>query len=260
MPHFCRRARRGRPGVRFDDQARFHPRKYLAGLARVITARGGRIYEHSTAEEFCEDPLSVRTKGGTITCDDIVLATHTPLMGSPVPRRRDVVSNQARVVYELCRRRPRAKRGAVPDALFWDTADPYHYLRLEPHRDYDLVFFGGADHKTGQAGDTRSCYQQLEQRLDALVPGIEVTHRWSGQVIETPDGLPLIGATAPHQFAATGFSGNGMTFGTLGAMMVSDAILGALQSVGASSSTPDGRTSAAVSGTTSRKTKTTRTT
>ena len=49
-----------------------------------------------------------------------------------------------------------------------------------------------------------------------------MTHRWSGQVIETPDGLPYIGETADHQFAATGFSGNGMTFGTLGGMMAAD--------------------------------------
>jgi Rieske Fe-S protein len=58
------------------------------------------------------------------------------------------------------------------------------------------------------------------------VPGVQVTHHWSGQVIETPDGLPYIGETAARQHAATGFSGNGMTFGTLGAMMAADAIAG----------------------------------
>ena len=117
-------------------------------------------------------------------------------------------------------------QGAVPDALFWDTDDPYHYLRLEPHRDYDLVIFGGEDHKTGQATDTNACYERLESRLAAVVPGIAVTHRWSGQVIETPDGLPFVGRTADHQYAATGFAGNGLTFGTLAAMMMTDAILG----------------------------------
>jgi len=152
------------------------------------------------------------------------LATHTPLMG--VRSLAGAMLFQTKLaLYTSYVVAGRARHGVLPDALFWDTADPYHYLRLEPHRDYDLVLLGGADHKTGQADDTRACYQQLEQRLDSLVPGIEVTHRWSGQVIETPDGLPLIGATAPHQFAATGFSGNGMTFGTLGAMIVSDTIL-----------------------------------
>jgi Rieske Fe-S protein len=58
-----------------------------------------------------------------------------------------------------------------------------------------------------------------------IVPHIELTHRWSGQVIETPDGLPYIGRSADHQYAATGYAGNGLTFGTLAGMMICDAIL-----------------------------------
>ena len=93
-----------------------------------------------------------------------------------------------------------------------------------------------------------------------MVPGISLTHRWSGQVIETPDGLPYIGRMADHQYAATGFGGNGLTFGTLAGMMVSDAILGRrnpwteLFDPGRAG---DSRTG---SGTTSRRTRTTRTT
>jgi Rieske Fe-S protein len=120
----------------------------------------------------------------------------------------------------------RVPRGIVPDALWWDTADPYAYLRVEPHRDFDLVIFGGEDHKTGQQDDTMSCYRRLEERLTAILPDVEVMHRWSGQVIETPDGLPYIGQSAEHQYAATGYAGNGLTFGTLAGMMISDAILG----------------------------------
>ena len=88
------------------------------------------------------------------------------------------------------------------------------------------MIFGGEDHKTGQAENTNDCYARLEQAIEKLIPGIDVTHHWSGQVIETPDGLPYIGDTGPHQFAATGFSGNGMTFGTLSGMMATDRILG----------------------------------
>ena len=52
-----------------------------------------------------------------------------------------------------------------------------------------------------------------------IVPAAHVDPRWSGQVIETNDGLPYIGTIAERQFVATGFSGNGMTFGTLAGMM-----------------------------------------
>jgi Rieske Fe-S protein len=66
----------------------------------------------------------------------------------------------------------------------------------------------------------------VQRRLESLLPGVEIVHRWSGQVIETPDGLPYLGRTAEHQYTATGFAGNGMTFGTLGAMIAVDAIVG----------------------------------
>ena len=116
-------------------------------------------------------------------------------------------------------------RGTLPDALWWDISDPYEYLRIEPQNGHQLVIFGGADSKTGQEDDARA-FQVLEHRLGELLPGAEVTHRWLGQVIETDDGLPYIGEHADGEFIATGFAGNGFTFGTLAGMMARDAVLG----------------------------------
>jgi glycine/D-amino acid oxidase-like deaminating enzyme/nitrite reductase/ring-hydroxylating ferredoxin subunit len=215
----------GGPGVRFDDQARFHPRMYLAGLARAITAGGGHIYEHTEAREFCDEPLSVRANDHTIRCNDIVLATHTPLTGLSNLASATLFQTKL-ALYTSYVIGGRVAKGRVPDALFSDTGDPYDYLRVLPHRDHDLVIFGGEDHKTGQAADTNRCFDALQQRLEVLLPGIDVTSRWSGQVIETPDGLPYLGRNTDHQYAATGFAGNGMTFGTLGAMIAADGILG----------------------------------
>ena len=67
---------------------------------------------------------------------------------------------------------------------------------------------------------------QLEAWFRRVVPTARITNRWSGQVLETPDGLPLIGEITDRQYVATGFAGNGMTFGTLAAMMIRDAIGG----------------------------------
>ena len=215
----------GGPGVRFDRQARFHPRKYLAGLARAITGRGGMIFEHSAAEEFSDGPLSITSNGHTLATGSVVLATHTPLMGNA--RLLSATLFQTKLsLYTSYAVSGRVERGRVPDALFWDTADPYHYLRIEPHRDHDVVIFGGEDHKTGQASDTSACFDRLERTLASMLGAVEITHRWSGQVIGTADGLPFIGDTAPHQFAGTGYSGNGMTFGTLAGMMAADRIMG----------------------------------
>jgi glycine/D-amino acid oxidase-like deaminating enzyme/nitrite reductase/ring-hydroxylating ferredoxin subunit len=215
----------GTPGVRVDGQARVHPRRYLAGLAKAIVAAGGRIHEHTGAGEFSDRPRSVAANGHRITCGDIVIGTHNPLVG--VGGTAGAALFQTKLaLYSSYVVAGRVAKGVVPDVLLWDTADPYRYFRVEPHRDHDVVILGGEDHKTGQTSDTAERYARLEQALAALAPGVELTHRWSGQVIETPDGLPYIGATAEHQYAGTGYAGNGLTFGTLAGMMIADRILG----------------------------------
>ena len=215
----------GTAGIRIANQARLHPRKYLAELAQAVVSQGGHIYEHSSAEDFCAEPRSVSVNGHTLACEDIIVATHNPIVGLDSMAGATLLQTKL-ALYTSYVIAGRVVSGRIPDALFWDTADPYHYLRIEPHRDYDLVIFGGEDHKTGQAEDTTACYRRLEQTLTSLLPHVEVSHRWSGQVIETPDGLPYIGQVADHQYAATGFAGNGLTFGTLGAMIATDAIVG----------------------------------
>lgn len=215
----------GGPGVRFEHQARFHPRRFLAGVAKAIRAKGGHIFEHSSADEFAADPLRVKSRDHWVRGRDLVVATHDPLVGLTGMVSASYFQTKL-ALYTSYVVAGRAPKGLVPDALFWDTAGPYHYLRIERHRDHDLVIFGGEDHKTGQVAETSACYERLERRLAARLPEIALTHRWSGQVIETPDGLPFIGSMADHQYAATGFSGNGITFGVLAAMIVADAIAG----------------------------------
>jgi Rieske Fe-S protein len=87
--------------------------------------------------------------------------------------------------------------------------------------------FGGEDHKTGQETDTEACYARLEKALCRLLPQAKIERRWSGQVVETNDGLPFIGEVAEHQYVATGYAGNGLTFGSVAGMIISDAIVGA---------------------------------
>ena len=214
-----------RPGIRVDGQARVHPRRYLAGLAREIVKLGGRIHEETTVDEFIEQPRGVKANGHTISCEDVVIATHNPLVGFSSMAGATLFQTKL-ALYTSYVVAGRVPRGTVPDALWWDTADPYTYVRVDPQADHDVVIFGGEDHKTGQTPDTGACFQRLEHRLRALLPNAVVTHRWSGQVIETPDGLPYIGQSADHQYSATGFAGNGLTFGTLAGIMISDAILG----------------------------------
>ena len=215
----------GGPGWRADNQARFHPRQYLAGLARAVEAFGGRIFERSAAESFSDAPLGATVNGFAVTADEVIVATHNPLVGVSSLAMATLFQTKL-ALYTSYAIGARVAAGRVPDALFWDTVDPYHYIRVVPGDGSDLVIVGGEDHKTGQAADTRSCYARLEETVRQILPDATIEARWSGQVIETPDGLPYLGRMADHQYAATGFAGNGMTFGTLGAMICADAILG----------------------------------
>jgi glycine/D-amino acid oxidase-like deaminating enzyme/nitrite reductase/ring-hydroxylating ferredoxin subunit len=215
----------GGPGICFENQARFHPRKYLAALAIAARLEGVTIFEHSDAIAFTDEPLGVKANGHEVRCKDVVVATHNPRVGLDSLAGATLFQTKL-ALYTSYVVAGRVPHGTVPDALFWDTADPYRYLRLDRQRAHDLVILGGDDHKTGQVSDTDACYERLEQALTDRLPDISLTHRWSGQVIETPDGLPYIGRTTDHQYVATGFAGNGMTFGTLAGMIISDAITG----------------------------------
>lgn len=214
-----------RPGVRFSNQAKFHPRKYLAALLQKIPGRGCHVFEKSEVEEMKDSPLSVKVDGKTIHAKNIIVATHVPLQG--IAGTVGAALFQTKLApYTSYVVGAKVPQGAVPEASFWDTNDPYYYLRVDRARGHDYAILGGQDHKTGQVKDTERNYCRVEKAMLKLFPQAKIDHRWSGQVIETSDGLPFIGETAPHQFVATGFSGNGMTFGTLGAMMACDYVKG----------------------------------
>ena len=212
------------PGIKFPHQALFHPRKYLAALLRKIPGRGSHVYENAAVDEVLQRPLAVKSNGFRVRGDYLVLATHTPLQGNTGTAAALLLQSRLSLYtsYALSARLP---RGSLPMGSWWDTGDPYYYLRVETRRGHDYAVFGGEDHKTGQEKDTAAAYARLEKKFRTFAPRAKIDHRWSGQVILTNDGLPLIGETASRQFAATGYSGNGMTFGTLGAMMAVDAVL-----------------------------------
>lgn len=214
-----------RPGIRFPGQARFHPLKFIGGLLKRIAGEGSHIFERSEVTGFSEEPLSVKANGHSVRCNYIVIATDVPLQGNTGLVSATLFQSKLApyTSYVISARVP---PGSVPDALFWDTSDPYYFLRREVRGAQEYAIFGGCDHKTGQHDDPLAQYARLEARLRTRVPQAKVVHRWSGQVIEAVDGLPYIGETAPRQFVATGFSGNGLTFGTLAAMMACDAALG----------------------------------
>jgi glycine/D-amino acid oxidase-like deaminating enzyme/nitrite reductase/ring-hydroxylating ferredoxin subunit len=213
-----------RAGVRFPKQAKFHPRKYLSALLGRIHGDGSFVFENSEVTEFEDEPLRLKVGSHVVHCQLAFIATHTPLMGNTGMVNATLFQSKLApyTSYVLGARLP---HGSVPEALFWDTGDPYYYLRVDRHQDHDYAIFGGEDCKTGQEKDPAEHFRHLEEVLKSVLPMAEVRDRWCGQVIETNDGLPYIGSTADNQFVATGFCGNGFTLGTVAAMMARDFYL-----------------------------------
>ncbi|MBA4016899.1 MAG: FAD-dependent oxidoreductase [Pirellula sp.] len=211
-------------GIRFPDQAKFDPLKYLAGLAAAVDGDGSQVFENAEVDEVSDEPLHVTVKKHKLTTDYVVIATHVPLMGKTGMMSAALFQTKL-YSYSSYAIGAKVPHGRLPEACFWDTADPYHYLRVEAGAKHDYVIYGGHDHKTGQVTDTQPRFDSLASELREIVPGAVPDRQWSGQVVETNDGLPYIGESAVNQFVATGFSGNGMTFGTVAALMARDAVL-----------------------------------
>lgn len=215
--------------LRFPRQAQFHPLKYLAGLARAINKYGASIFTGTHAVKIeGGERARVETRGGhVVTSDDVVVATNTP-----VNDRFAIHTKQGPyLTYVIGVRVP---KDSITKALFWDTPDPYHYVRVEsgPFSDgnYDVLIVGGEDHKSGQADDAGKRFAWLERWTRTRWPMSEdVLYRWSGEVMEPVDSLAFIGQNPLDEenvFIATGDSGNGMTHGTIAGMLLTDLIMG----------------------------------
>jgi glycine/D-amino acid oxidase-like deaminating enzyme/nitrite reductase/ring-hydroxylating ferredoxin subunit len=222
------------PCLRFPAQGQFHPLKYLNGLTTAIQRRGGEIYSDTPAREVVgAQHACVRTAAGhAIRASSIVIATNSPF--------NDLVAiHTKQAPYHTYAIGARVKPGTITPALYWDTEDPYHYVRLQRSTNaelggdngepVDILIVGGEDHKAGQAQDAEARFARLESWMRDRFPSArEVEFRWSGQVMETVDGLGYIGRNpldADNVYVITGDSGMGMTHGTIGGMLVADLIL-----------------------------------
>ena len=92
----------------------------------------------------------------------------------------------------------------------------------------DLLIVGGEDHKAAHASNADERFGALEHWMRERFPDArDVEFRWSGQVMETQDGLAFIGRNpmdADNVYVATGDSGMGMTHGTIAGMLLTDLI------------------------------------
>ncbi len=200
----------------WEGQAQFHPLKYLQGLQRAYLAAGGIVLENTPI-------AAVTTEHGIHTAGDIrakalIYATHIPpninlFNFECAPYRSYVIA-------------VKLHSGKYPDALIYDSQEPYHYVRSHVIDGQELLLIGGLDHKTGH-GDPEKAFADLEQYARKYYNLSSVKYKWSSQYYVPVDGLPYIGQmplAAEGIYCATGYNGNGMMLGSVAGKILSDLV------------------------------------
>jgi glycine/D-amino acid oxidase-like deaminating enzyme/nitrite reductase/ring-hydroxylating ferredoxin subunit len=207
--------------ILFKKQGQFHPIKYIQKLAEAFEENGGVILEHTFINEVekKEDFVYAIAEHQIFKALHLVYATHAvPGVNSfsfkCAPYRSYVIGVTL-------------KDEKYPKELAYDMMEPYHYFRTHIIEGQKYLLVGGEDHKTGQ-GDADKAFIALESYVKQYFDVKEIGYKWSSQYYVPADGLPYIGQMPGEEniYVATGFNGNGMIFGTLSGILISDEILG----------------------------------
>lgn len=213
------------PCLVVPGQGRFHPVKYLDALARAVKRMGGRVYADTCVSKIEELKTLVKlatSDGRHVRAQAVVLATNSPIKDDAKITKRE---NPERT-YAFAAEVP---RGSIEDALYWDTDRPYHYIRLQPAGDVDLLISGGEDHGSAKADDAERRFAKLEAWTRERFPEMgRVRYRWSGQVLEPEDYVGFIGASPGSEriFIVTGDSGQGIAHGVSASLILPSLIDG----------------------------------
>lgn len=208
--------------VRFDNQAQFHPRKYVLSLANIIQ-NNVHIFENTRAVNIEEDDryVIITEQGKKVRAEKVIIASQYPFYNKKgmyfsrlYPKRSYIVGFYAKEKY--------------PGGMYINSEDPTRSLRSQQTNKGELVLVVGSNHTTGQKEDTEKRYEELINFAKDIFTVEDIPYRWSTQDYDTPDGIPYIGhftSDTPNMYVATGFQKWGMTNSMVAAMIIRDMIV-----------------------------------
>lgn len=211
--------------AKMGNQARFNPYKFVAELAHILGKQGCSIYEGSSVINIEENEnCTVHTKLGKVTADHVIEATHIPKGINMVdtlvyPHRSYVVAAEINEPY--------------PDGNFWDMdKEPAHAISSHGanSNELEMLMFAGNHHKTGQSDKSYTQhYKEIEEFIDKTYPGASIKYHWSAQHYTPADGVAYIGkigSFSNKKYMATGFAADGLTYGVVAGIIISNMITG----------------------------------
>ncbi|MCR4280693.1 MAG: FAD-binding oxidoreductase [Candidatus Komeilibacteria bacterium] len=209
--------------IEIQNQAKFHPLKFIAELVNILERGRVHIYEQSKILNMTPEKgfIKLQTKEAAIITNDVVVATYYPF-NNP---KSTLFKKGMYKSYVLEAKIP---AGLFPNAIYEGLDNPYHYFRVDGQKSDDRIIIGGEDHRADIKVAEKKNYHALEQYLRQLIKTdeYEIVRQWAGPVLEPSDGLPLIGAVKKHHYIATAFSGNGLTYAGVAAIVLNNLVNG----------------------------------
>lgn len=211
--------------VRLDNQAHFHPRKYLLPLAAKIPGEGSAIYENTTVHGVNDRDnvvIKARSKGEfhTITAKKAIFASQLPFYDKGKFFMRTTPLFSYAVGARL--------GGKLPQGMYYTDDEEHHSMRTQPVGKTDVQIFGGGEHKSGHGGNTFLHYDDVAFFADRYFDVKEFVYYWSTMDYTTEDGLPFVGYSpgSSKVMLAFGFGGWGMTNSMVASRLLTDMITG----------------------------------
>jgi glycine/D-amino acid oxidase-like deaminating enzyme/nitrite reductase/ring-hydroxylating ferredoxin subunit len=207
----------------FENQAQFHPRKYLLKIAEDISDDNSQIYEHTRVVDIEHKDLytAITDTGFKVKASRVVLASHFPFydglglyFARLRPQRSYVISAKI--------------KNKLPKGTFVDAGNAGWYFRSQRYRDGHMIIIGGEDHKTAHGEDMMNHYVNLKNYAEANFSIEKFLYKWSTQDYITLDGVPYVGkltSSSENIYVATGYGEWGMTNGTAAANIIRDMII-----------------------------------
>jgi glycine/D-amino acid oxidase-like deaminating enzyme/nitrite reductase/ring-hydroxylating ferredoxin subunit len=200
-----------------NDQAQFHPQAYAVHLAGLAAQAGASVYEHSRVIELDHKRRRAATATCTVKAHEIVLATHTPkgfhMVQAEMPVHRE---------YGIAREIGAADPGP---GIFWYRGSEHFSVRTLEAQARRFLICVGQENKTG-VHNAKASLMALEAAVEQQFGAGDVVYRWSAQNYRSADRLPYIGRDVSGCFVATGFSTDGLVWGTVAARILAEQIMG----------------------------------
>lgn len=211
-------------GMVIPNQSQINPLTYTQHLAREIFSSNCEIYEDSCVLDIEEedDFVYLTANEVRVKAKYVVHATHTP-------KGLQVQYHTTLGPYREYGIGVKLKNDKYPEGIFWGHFGNKKYsVRSYGSEGNRYLICVGSMHKVGQEDDNSKNIQDLIDFVHKHFDVAEVTHEWGGQNYKSADLLPYIGekTSGSKEYVATGYSTDGLVYGTLAAKIISDDIAG----------------------------------